>query len=339
MTHIASQWKAHYGKDLLRAYGDTYKSYIAITSPRAWTAVSSFLPHKPRHLEFQQGMGETYLDQLVSSLPDSEWVLAIGGGNAIDVGKYAAWELERRLILIPTIVSTGAVFQKQVPVRRPDNWDFLEATNPEYLLFDSDVIRSAPPRLNHAGMGECICNVAVVGSWKWWTEQGLPGPAWNQDAADGTMNWVRQRVSDFSRDLDENGQLGEIAIRTVAEINRERYQAPTWDLKVGHGLDHVFSAGFEWVHGRELMHSEAVALGSLINAYLYQWAFDETKSLLDACRVLYRTQEIGCTHDEVRQVLDRINELNDRLGLPENWFHRHQLDDTTFANMMEAIEG
>ena len=112
MAHITSQWKAHYGKDLLSAYGAKYESYIAITSPKAWAAASAFLPHAPRHLEFQQGMGEVYLDRLVSSLPDSEWVLAIGGGNAIDVGKYAAWKLERRLILIPTIVSTGAGFQK-----------------------------------------------------------------------------------------------------------------------------------------------------------------------------------------------------------------------------------
>ena len=178
-------------------------------------------------------------------------------------------------MLIPTIVSTGAVFQKQVPIRRTDNWDFLDATDPKYLLFDVDLIRSAPPRLKHAGMGECICNVAVVGSWHWWVQQGLAGPDWDQDAADGTMDWVRSRVSEFSRHLAEDGQVGEIAIRTAAKINRERYQLPTWNLGAEHDLDHIFSAGFEWVHGRELLHSEAVTLGSLISAFVYQWGFDD----------------------------------------------------------------
>ncbi len=42
MARITFQWKAHYGKDLLSAYGGKYESYIAITSPKAWEAVSAF---------------------------------------------------------------------------------------------------------------------------------------------------------------------------------------------------------------------------------------------------------------------------------------------------------
>ena len=92
------------------------------------------------------------------------------------------------------------------------------------------------------------------------------------------------------------------------------------------------------MHGRELIHGEGVALGSLINAYLYQWGLAETKARLDRCRVRYRPDEIGCSVAEIRETMERINELNDKLGRGRNWFHLHRLDDQTFERMMAAIE-
>jgi len=91
------------------------------------------------------------------------------------------------------------------------------------------------------------------------------------------------------------------------------------------------------VHQRELIHSEAVSLGALIGAYLYESDFDETKALLDSCRVRYRPAEIGCTLAEVRATLDRINEPVGPIA-PENWFHRRSLNDKQFDAMMATIE-
>ena len=56
MVLDSRKWDARYGHDLLAAYGPTYTSYHAITSPSAWAVVEEFFPHPPRQLEFQQGM-------------------------------------------------------------------------------------------------------------------------------------------------------------------------------------------------------------------------------------------------------------------------------------------
>lgn len=334
----ARQWDARYGWDLLAEYAAQFDSYIAITSPRAWAAVEHLIPVPPRHLEFQQGMGAKYLDALLPRIPDADLVLGIGGGNALDVAKIVAWKSGKPLILIPTIVSTGSIFQPLTAIRRTETWDFQDVVSPEYVLFDYGVIRSADPRYNRAGMGECICNLANVGAWKWWDAQGLGGPVWDENAAQITTDWVEQRATRFSADLDENGQPGETGIRIAAEVNRERYDLPTWHEELRHGTDHVFVTAFQWVHGREVLHSEGVALGTLISNYVYDWRFEEAKVLLDSCGVAYRPREIGCTIAEVHEVLARMNELNDRLGHSKNWFHHRQLDDVTFEQMMAKIE-
>jgi len=301
--------------------------------------VRAHFPTSPKALEFHQGMGEGYVEPLVRRVPDADIVLAIGGGNALDVGKYVAWKRGIPLVLIPTIVSTGAIFQAPIAVRRADIWEFIFKTvAPEYLLLDYDIIAAAPPHLNRAGMGECICTMGHVGSWRWWVSQGLDAVPWNQDAAEATLTWVRARSQQFSEGLDADGRPNDAAIHIASEINRERYDVPTFDMQVSRSIDHTFVIAFEWVNGRELIHSEAVSLGSLINAHVYEWGFEETKVLLDACQVRYRPSDIGCTWDEVKAVLGRINELHDRLGSPPNWFHHRTLDDTSFERMAAAID-
>lgn len=59
---------------------------------------------------------------------------------------------------------------------------------------------------------------------------------------------------------------------------------------------------------------------------------------MNDCGVGFRHDEIGCTMDEVRQVLARINDLGNRLGQPKNWFHHRELDGRTLEEVMAGIE-
>src|SRR5215469_11993037 len=116
MVLDSRKWDARYGANLLAEFGPRFRSYVAITSPSAWKVVEHRLPFRPVHVEFHRGMGERYLEALPSRLPAADYVLAIGGGNALDVGKYVSWKLTRPLVLIPTIVSTGSVFQSPIAI-------------------------------------------------------------------------------------------------------------------------------------------------------------------------------------------------------------------------------
>jgi len=337
--HVALDWDARYGWDLIRRDAAEFKDFVVVTSPRAWEIVEPLMP-RPRGVVMHQAMGTVSLAKVLAEAPEAELVVACGGGNALDVGKYLAAMQGRPLVMIPTIVSTGSIFQHGYATRHEHEWSWH---SPELdlrcILLDFGVIRQAPPRLNCAGMGETIANVAIIAAWRWWSEHRLGGAAWDQGTADGVLAWIREQVEGFVSDLDGNGQPGEKGIRIVAENQRERYILPHQELDLEGNLDHTFCCAFEWVHGRELLHSEAVSLGTLINCFLYDGYFDEAKSMLEKCRTRYLPEDIGCTIDEVRHVLDRITEAGEHMIFSRNWFHVKKMDDARFEGVIGAIEG
>ena len=342
MTEMTN-WRTIYGPGILARECRAFTSTVVLTSPSAWRAVAEALPAPPLGIAFVTNQEEDYLAQLPTGLPDADMVLGVGGGKALDAAKYVAWKKGVPLALIPTIVSTGAIFNTGVPARRQGKIHILQpALVPEVVLFDTDVIRAAPPRLNAAGMGECICWVGVVASWHWWTTELRAPPAWDEGIAQETLEWVRSRVGNFTADLDDDGRPGPAAIRTAAEVNRERNQLRLGQLNISRTLCHIFDNTFLWTHRRELRHGEAVALGTLMGCFLYDWGLNEAKAHLTACGTRFRPREIGCTWEEVRATLQRIPahhaHLQHCVNWAENYLNYRAVDDATFARMTDRID-
>ena len=160
------RWDARYGWDVISGHAAQFQDAVVVSSPSAMALVEPLLVHRPLQVVFQRGMHDSILEEMLAALPEAKRMLAIGGGNALDVGKYLAWKKGLPLVMIPTIVSTGAVFQSPLALRRPERFEWIMGTvAPEYLLFDYGVIRQAPAHLNCSGMAECICYLGQVGAW------------------------------------------------------------------------------------------------------------------------------------------------------------------------------
>lgn len=335
----AKDWVTHYGKGVIREYCRPLDDYVVFTSPSAWRAVEPLMNQPPRSVVYVENQEMTYSKRLLSEAPRVEYVVGVGGGKAIDAAKFVADGMGAKMIFIPTIVSTGALFQAPYPAREDGKINILQLSGvPECLLFDTDVIRSAPPHLNASGMGECVCWLAQVAAWRWWCDRGLPGKPWEQAAVDEAVEWVHDRVDRYTRDLDADGRPGEGAIRTSAEINRERYELRMYTMQVGHSIDHLFDCTFLWVHDRDMLHSEAVALGTLMSCHLSGCRFEEARSLLDRCGTRYLPSQIGCTWSEIRSTLEAIPTHADQGDMGRTILHEQPIDDQAFAEMADRIE-
>ena len=331
-------WSAHYGPGVVREHCSQLSDYVVLTSPNAWKAVEPEMPAPPSGLAHVASQEEEFNESLLA-LPAAGWVVGVGGGMALDAAKYVAWKMEAKLILVPTIVSTGAIFQPHFPSRRDGKCTILsDIAAPEVVLFDTDIIRAAPPWLNASGMAECINWLGTLASWKWWCDQGLEGIPWDQEAADEVDEWVESRFQQYVGDLDAEGCPGPDAIRACAEVNRERYRLKAYRLNAGHALDHLLDNTFVRVHKKNLLHGELVALGTLITCLTYGSGFDRCRAMFDACGTRYLPSQIGCTWTEVRSTLAAIPENADDLGWFDTYFHHRGLDDALFQMFVDQIE-
>lgn len=104
---------------------------------------------------------EAVLDRLGRVVEDrrADYLIAVGGGKALDTGKLVAQRSSLPVVTVPTTGATCAAwtalsnvysdqgaFQYDVPLNRP----------PVALILDYDLIRTAPPRTLVAGIGDAL---------------------------------------------------------------------------------------------------------------------------------------------------------------------------------------
>jgi glycerol dehydrogenase len=88
----------------------------------------------------------------------SEFVVAIGGGKAIDTGKIVADRLSVPVAVVPTIASTDAPCSQCAVIY--DQGEVVSVArqrkNPDLVLVDTEIIANAPVRFLVSGMGDAL---------------------------------------------------------------------------------------------------------------------------------------------------------------------------------------
>jgi glycerol dehydrogenase len=139
---------------------------LIITSPSAAKHLPSSFSQSQRkpqvHTEIFSGeCSETELTRMASIIKktETEVIVAMGGGKAIDTGKIAADRAGLPVIVVPTIASTDAPCSGCAVTYTPDGIFekvHYQKLNPSVVLVDVNIITSAPVRFLVAGMGDAL---------------------------------------------------------------------------------------------------------------------------------------------------------------------------------------
>jgi glycerol dehydrogenase-like iron-containing ADH family enzyme len=112
------------------------------------------LRSRPTAVLFVENMEIETLDRQLAAAPEADTVVGIGGGQVIDLAKYIAWKRGLRLVSVPSILSVDTFVTPAAGIRRGHRGEYVGQTSPDPLVFDDDLIRTAPPGLNIAGVGD-----------------------------------------------------------------------------------------------------------------------------------------------------------------------------------------
>ena len=243
-----------------------HRPYLVVTMPDLWPRFAG---------EFDDGLAgpllvgsleRAELDRIVADLPPFASVIGLGGGQALDLAKYAAWTRRTPLFQVPTVMSVNAAWAHRAAVRVDGVVRYVAWAVPEAVYVDFDVIRSAPIHLNRSGVGDILCYHTGHWDWRMARDRGRVEPRWPYDERLVTEAEVAlQRVVDHAQAIHDVTDEG---LRALAESLRwggAAFHNAGWNPRHIEGAEHFVFYVLEHMTGRPFIHGQIVCLGVLLN--------------------------------------------------------------------------
>ena len=101
-TNVTSQL---FGRGTSNELAASLGNFVVTTMPVPWQFVQERIGGTPLAVEMVDSMEISIVEEAIDRLPDCDTVLAVGGGRAIDFGKYMSWKRGCRLVSMPTVLS------------------------------------------------------------------------------------------------------------------------------------------------------------------------------------------------------------------------------------------
>jgi glycerol-1-phosphate dehydrogenase [NAD(P)+] len=105
--------------------------------------------------------------QLLGDLPsDSQAIVGLGGGRALDVGKYLASLSGLSYFAVPTSLSNDGFCSPRASLTSRGRRQSLPTRLPNAVIVDTEVCLGAPASLWCSGVGDLVAKLTAVRDWK-----------------------------------------------------------------------------------------------------------------------------------------------------------------------------
>ena len=169
-----------YGRHLVGELPNfVHRPYLVVTMADLWPRFESELAGDGlAGVHLVDTLDVDALERQLDAIPTAASVIGLGGGQAVDVAKFIAWQRRLPLFQVPTAMTVNAPFGHRAGLRRDGIVRYLGFAVPEAVYVDFDVVASAPPGLNRAGVGTSSATrrpTSTGGSPATWVARSLDG--------------------------------------------------------------------------------------------------------------------------------------------------------------------
>jgi len=310
------------GRGLVAQASRDWGDALVLTMPEPWAIAQPMLSTPPGHVQFVASMDREVVERTEAESPPAGTVVGLGGGTALDMAKYVAWRRGLEPILIPSIASVDACVTNTIAVRDEGKVHYVGFVVPHVVLADFELMQSAPPHLNRAGIGDILSIHTALWDWKAAADRGLI--EYEADVARGTAALV-DRLEERTGEMQS---VSEEALRWLIEAYA---MENALCLQVGHarpeeGSEHFFAYNVEHRTGRGYVHGELVGLGIVLMSRLQGNDPARAERILKEAGVRFQPRELGLSRDEVEGALLTLRDYVEGEGLPHSVVDEREMD-------------
>lgn len=318
-------------KDIAKGIG----KFTVFTMDIPWKVTKDLLGASPEKVVMVESVDEKWLDDQIEGMPECDTVIGIGGGQAVDAAKYMSWKRGIRLVSIPTILSVDAFVTSAAGIRRDHIVVYVGESYPNPLVIDFDVIRTAPPALNIAGIGDLLSAHTATFDWEYAQSQGKSEYPFSQDNINTTRGIVKNLETLLS-EIRENKDEGLKAIVDgYMKLNTICLPAGHW--RVEEGSEHYLFYELEERLKRPFIHGNIIGLGIYILSRLQNNEPERITKIMNEVGLQYQPKTLDLKREDLKASL--LNLKNFVRRQDALWFTVIDNADITEAWVDEVLDG
>ena len=293
--------------------GSEIGRFVVTTMPVPWKIAGERIGGTPSAMLMVESMERDNVERQIVDVPECDTVLAVGGGQAVDLGKYLAWRRGLRLVTIPTVLSVDAFVTPAAAVRERGHVQYVGSATPDPLVIDYDLLRTAPAELNIAGVGDLISIHTATFDWEMAAAAGKSEYPFSAEA----VGQARQIVKDVEAIADAIRAQTDAGLRAIVDgyLRVNELCLPVDHYRVEEGSEHYTFYELEARLGRGFIHGYIVGLGVYLMSRLQRNRAEWITSLMDRLGLKYQPVDMQLTRDDVATCLKNVKAFTEESQL------------------------
>lgn len=250
------------------------------------------------------------LDEVIAKTPPHiNQIVSVGGGTAIDIGKYIAYKTQKKMVAIPSMLSTNVYATNKVALILDSQKTTLSAKMPDKILVDEKFIKKSS-KFNLYGLADIFSIYTALWDWQLASEIG-------EEKNNRKIYAEAKSLFDEALNFVSENALVEIEnnVKKIYEIVGKAGQI-TNEYGTGRpesGSEHILAKGIE--HNIDIYHGISVSVSVIIMSLIQNRPHEKLYRCLSKIGVLDNLAERGITRENLLKILKNLKARPDRYSI------------------------